>query len=169
MRARARDALTAAARWGEVACVEAHMATRERQQQLVDVLKAWQRIEDRSVSQSVEIAERTANPVIRMVMEIVGRDSAMHKRVQQFIVDTIEKQAVSLTPDELARVWDAIEAHIEAERETERLIGEARAALAGTKDVVQQYLLAYLAADEKKHDQLLEGLNLIKRGMYKSA
>jgi len=145
------------------------MGTREKQQQLVEVLKAWQKIEDRSVSQAVDIAERTANPVIRMVMEIVGRDSAMHRRVQQFIVDSLEKEAPSLTVEELESVWGAIEAHIEAERETERLIGEARAALAGTKNVVQQYLLAYLAADEKKHDQLLEGLNLIKRGMYKSA
>jgi len=145
------------------------MGTREKQQQLVEVLKAWQKIEDRSVSQAVDIAERTANPVIRMVMEIVGRDSAMHRRVQQFIIDTLEKEAPSLTVEELENVWGAIEAHIEAERETERLISEARAALAGTKNVVQQYLLSYLAADEKKHDQLLEGLNLIKRGMYRSA
>jgi len=145
------------------------MSTKEKQAKLVETLNAWQKIESRSIAQCGEIAERTANPVIQLVMEIIRRDSAMHHKVQQFVIDAVEKEAVSLTVEELEAVWGAIETHIEAERETERLIAEARKALSGTKDVVQQYLLAYLAVDEKKHDELLEGLNLIKRGMYKSA
>lgn len=145
------------------------MSTKEKQARLVEILKTWQQIESRSMAQCGEIGERTANPVIRMVMEIIRRDSAMHHRVQQFVIDSVEKEAVSLTVEDLESVWGAIEAHIEAERETERLIAEARKALEGTKDVVQQYLLAYLAVDERKHDELLEGLNLIKRGMYRSA
>jgi len=145
------------------------MSTKEKQAKLVETLNAWQKIESRSIAQCGEIAERTANPVIQLVMEIIRRDSAMHHKVQQFVIDAVEKEAVSLTVEELEAVWDAIETHIAAERETERLIADARKALSGTKDVVQQYLLAYLAVDEKKHDELLEGLNLIKRGMYKSA
>ena len=145
------------------------MTTKERQGRLVEILGAWQQIESRSMAQCGDIADRTRNPVIRLVMEIIRRDSAMHHRVQQFIIESIQKEAVSLTVEDLEAVWGAIEAHIEAERETERLVAEARQALAGTKDVVQQYLLSYLAVDEKKHDELLEGLNLIKRGMYKSA
>lgn len=145
------------------------MSTKEKQAKLVETLNAWQKIESRSIAQCGEIAERTANPVIQLVMEIIRRDSAMHHKVQQFVIDAVEKEAVSLTVEELEAVWDAIETHIAAERETERLIAEARKALSGTKDVVQQYLLAYLAVDEKKHDELLDGLNLIKRGMYKSA
>ena len=116
-----------------------------------------------------DIADRTRNPVLRLVMEIIRRDSAMHHRVQQFVIDSVEKEAVSLRVEDLEAVWSGIEAHIEAERETARLAADAKQALAGTKDVVQQYLLAYLEADEKKHDELLEGLNLIKRGMYRAA
>lgn len=142
--------------------------TKEKQARLVEVLSSWQAIENRSITQCGDIADRTRNPVIRLVMEIIRRDSAMHHRVQQFVADSIEKEAVTLTVADLEEVWGAIEAHIAAERETERLVAQAREALAGTKDVVQHYLLAYLAADEKKHDELLEGLNLIKRGMYRS-
>ena len=145
------------------------MSTKDRQAKLVETLSSWQQIESRSITQCGDIADRTRNPVIRLVMEIIRRDSAMHHRVQQFVIDSVEKEAVSLTVEDLEGVWGAIEAHIEAERETERLAAAAQQALAGTKDVVQQYLLAYLAADEKKHDQLLEGLNLIKRGMYRAA
>ncbi len=145
------------------------MNTREKQEKLAEVLASWQQIENRSIAQCGDIADRTRNPVIRLVMEIIRRDSAMHHRVEQFVVDSIEGEPVSLTVEDLEAVWGAIEAHLEAERETARLAAEARAALAGTQAVVPQYLLAYLEADEKKHDALLEALSLIKRGMYRAA
>ena len=145
------------------------MGTKEKQDRLVEILRTWQGVEKRSVSQAAEIIERTRNPVIRMVMEIIQRDSAQHHRVQQFILDSLETEAITLTVDDLAQVWSAIEAHIAAERETAALIAAARAALAGTRNVVQQLLLSYLANDERKHDQLLEDLSLVKRGMFKSA
>ncbi len=145
------------------------MTTKDRQARLVETLGAWQQIESRSITQCADIADRTRNPVLRLVMEIIRRDSAMHHRVQQFVIDSLEKEAVSLRVEDLEAVWSGIEAHIEAERETARLVAQAKQALAGTKDVVQQYLLAYLEADEKKHDALLDGLSLIKRGMYKAA
>ncbi len=145
------------------------MSTKATQEKLVEILRAWQHVENRSAAQSVEISNRTRNPVIRLVMEIIQRDSALHYRVQQFIIDSLEERAVSLTVDELAQVWESIEAHIEAERKTGELVAAAEKALAGTRNVVQQFLLSYLAHDERKHDQLLEDLSLIKRGMYKSA
>ncbi len=145
------------------------MSTKEKQDELVEVLKAWQHVETHSVAQTAGIIDKTRNPVIRLVMEIIQRDSAMHHRVQQFVIDSIERQAVTLTVDDLAQVWDAIEVHIQAEKKTGQLMVAARAALAGTKDVVQQYLLSYLEHDEKKHDELLDDLALIKRGMFKSA
>jgi hypothetical protein len=145
------------------------MTTKERQAQLVETLGRWQQVESRSITQCGDVADRTRNPVLRLVMEIIRRDSAMHHRVQQFVIDSVEKEPVTLTVDDLESVWGAIEAHIEAERETARLVADAKRALAGTKDVVQQYLLAYLEADEQKHDALLDGLSLIKRGMYRAA
>jgi hypothetical protein len=145
------------------------MSTKQNQERLVEILRRWQQVENRSSLQCAEIGEKTRNPVIKLVMDVIRRDSAMHYRVQQFIVDSIEKEAVALTVDDLERVWGAIQEHIEAERQTAELVAQAREALAGTRNVVQQYLLAYLAADEAKHDELLQGLELIKRGMYKSA
>jgi hypothetical protein len=145
------------------------MATREKQEKLVDVLKAWQHIERRSVAQAKDIIERSRNPAIRLVMEIIQRDSTLHERVQQFIIDSIEKEAVTLTVEDLAQVWTAIEAHIEAERKTGELISAAKDALHGSKDVVQRLLLSYLGTDERKHDQLLDDLELVKVGMYRSA
>jgi hypothetical protein len=145
------------------------MKTKERQEKLVSVLKAWQQVETRGSAQAAKVIEGTRNPVIRLVMEIIQRDSAMHHRVQQFIIDSFESQPVALSVDELTEIWSAIEAHIDAERKTNDLVTAAHDALAGTRNVVQQLLLSYLANDERKHDHLLEDLSLIKRGMYKSA
>jgi len=145
------------------------MSTKAKQEALVGTLKAWQRIEVKSMAQATEIIESTPNPTIRLVMEIIQRDSAMHHRVQQFIIDSFEDQAIGMTVEDLAKVWGAIEAHIEAEQKTGELAAAAQDALVGTRNVVQQLLLSYLANDERKHDQLLEDLSLVKRGMFKSA
>jgi len=144
------------------------MSTKENLAKLVEILRDWQHVENATVAQTAQIIDRTQNPVIRLVMEIIQRDSAMHHRVQQFIIDSVEKQAITLTVDDLSQVWSAIEAHIEAERRTGELVAAAQKALAGTKDVVQQYLLTYLGHDEKKHDDMLQDLSLIKKGMYRS-
>ena len=145
------------------------MSTKEKQEQLVKTLREWQHIENRSVAQTANIIDRTTNPVIRLVMEIIQRDSAMHHRVQQFIIDSFESQHMNLSVEDLTQVWEAIELHIQAEQRTGALVAAAQKALSGTKDVVQQYLISYLGQDERKHDLLLEELALIKKGMYKSA
>ena len=114
------------------------MSTKEKQEQLVEILRAWQHVENHAVAQTAGIIDQTRNPVIRLVMEIIQRDSALHRQVQQFIIDSIERQAVTLTVEELEQVWGAIEARIESERKTEELVAAARQALAGTRNVVQQ-------------------------------
>jgi hypothetical protein len=144
------------------------MSTKEVQEALVSGMQRWQRIEDASVSSTGQIIEKTKNPVIRLVMEIIQRDSQMHHRVQGMIADSLSVQtrAIGLSPDELGEVWTMIEKHIEIERKTVELAKEALAALKGKKLVVQEYLLNYLLTDENKHNELLDQLNTIKRGMY---
>ncbi len=144
------------------------MSIKENQAKLVEILREWQHIENKTVVQTAQIMDRTRHPVIRLIMEIIQGDSAMHYRVQELILDTLEREAITLTVEDLEGIWDAIEAHVAAERRTGELIVAAQRSLAGTNDVVQQYLLSYLGQDERKHERLLEDLSLIKRGMFKS-
>ncbi len=147
------------------------MSTKEKQEALVNILKSWQHVENHSIQQTAKIIDQSKNPLIRLVMEIIQRDSAMHHRVEQFIIDSIENEhrPVTITVDDLEQVWGAIEGHIEAEKKTGELISQAMKALEGTRNIAQQYLLKYLEHDEKKHDDMLDDLSLVKRGMYKSA
>jgi len=136
------------------------------QEKLISNMESWQKIEDSSVASTGRVIEKTTNPVVRLVMEIIQRDSQMHHRVQGFIVDTMKKM-VSLTPEEIGEVWRMIENHIKIEKKTVELAESSLAEIEGSKGMlVQSYLLEYLLDDEKKHNQLLERLADIQRGMY---
>ena len=142
------------------------MKTKELQEKIVENMKQWQRVEDASVASTGRAIEKSRNPLIRMVMEIIQRDSLMHYRVQQLVADSLERETISLSTDELAEVWDIIESHIKIEKKTIELGEQALDALKGKKMIVQEYLLNYLMNDEKKHEALLADLESIKKGMY---
>ena len=142
------------------------MKTKEIQDKLIANMKTWQKIENASVASTGKVIEKTDNPIVRIVMEIIQRDSQMHYRIQDMIVDSFEKETLRLNPDELADVWTMIEQHIELEKKTVELAEEALSVLAKKKMVVQEYLLQYLLEDENKHNHILESLGTIKKGMY---
>jgi hypothetical protein len=135
----------------------------DRVDEMVDGLKKWQAIERKSMEQTAEIMETTGNPVIRMIMEIIRQDSMMHHRVQQFIIDSLTREAASLTPDELSEIWNKIEEHDEMERD---VINMAKNLKEKAWSPIHKHLLDYLLADEVKHDKLLEQLGELKKGMY---
>jgi len=142
------------------------MSTKEVQQEILENMKRWQKIENASIASTGNIIEKTDNPIVRIIMEIIQRDSQMHYRVQEFIASTLEGKAVALSPDEVAKVWSMIEHHIEIESQTIKLAESALSALRGKKMLVQEYLLDYLLIDERKHSEILKNLEQIKKGMY---
>ena len=128
----------------------------------VETLRNWQGLERHALEVTSKVIQETDNAVIREVMEIIRNDSLQHHRVQQFIIDSFTKEAVSLTPEELGKIWTAIEEHDKVEKKTIELAKQLREQL---NFPVQRVLLDYLLADEEKHDKLLEHLNEVKRGM----
>ncbi|UCF91315.1 MAG: hypothetical protein JSW39_24060 [Desulfobacterales bacterium] len=146
------------------------MSVKEKQEKLVKTMKTWQQLENKAVEQTAKIMGEAKHPLIRLVMEIIQRDSNMHHRVQQMIIDATENAFVEISPDDLVGVWDSIENHIKIEKKTIELAQNSLDALEGTsKTMIQQYLTTYLLTDEEKHDRMLADLELIKRGMFKSS
>ncbi len=141
------------------------MSTKEVQQQIVANMKKWQKIEDATIAATGMIIEKTDNPIIHLVMEVIQRDSQMHYRVQEWIADSLEFKTVSLSYEELEKIWTLIEKHIELEKKTVAMAKQSLEALKGKKMVVQEFLLNYLAEDEQKHTNLLAHLEGIKKGM----
>ena len=136
---------------------------KELNEKLVATLKKWQKVEDDSVKSTSEIISKTKNPVVKQIMEIIRQDSAMHKKVQQLIIDSFEKEALYLSPEELGDVWSMVENHIELEKETIRLAEESRK---NSKSFFVRYLLGYLMTDEQKHNEILLQMEDIKSGIY---
>lgn len=143
--------------------------TKELQQDIVATMKHWQKVENAAVASTAQIMEKTDHPLIRLVAEIIQRDSLIHYRVQEFIAHSIAHKALTLTPDDLTKIWGMIEQHIKIEQQT---IDLAQRMLNNTKGqqglILQNYLLKYLLQDEQKHSDLLSRLDEIKRGIYKS-
>ena len=146
------------------------MSIKEKQEEITRAMKEWQILENKAVAQTAKIMTETDHPLIRLVMEVIQRDSNMHHRVQQMIIDGFEQEFIGISPDDLVSVWDSIEDHIKLEKKTIEMAQAGLAALEGTsKTVLQQYLLTYLLIDEQKHDKMLADLDTIKKGMFKSA
>jgi len=142
------------------------MSKKERQEKLVESMKRWQKVENAAVGQTARVIEQTDNPLIRLVMEGIQRDSNLHHRIQQLIIDSVTRGTTAVNPRDLENVWDGIEEHIEIEKRTVALAEEALALLDHDREGYQKYLLSWLLEDEKKHDKLLADLVLIKRAMY---
>jgi len=129
-------------------------------------MRRWQKLEDAAVSQTARIMEEIDHPLIRLVAEIIQRDSNMHHRIQQMVIDTLERETVTLSFDDMSAAWKAIEKHIELERKTIDMAKTALELVPEKTNQVQRYLLSYLAEDEKKHDKMLADLELLKKGVY---
>ena len=143
------------------------ITTKEAQQKIIANMRKWQKIEDASVASTGQVIAKTNNPIIRLIMEIIQRDSQMHFRVQELIADSLDKKAIAVSPQEIGKVWKLIEKHIALEKRTVTLAKSSLAAIEGRKGMlVQAYLLEYLLKDEEKHDVILEKLEEIKKGMY---
>lgn len=143
------------------------MSTKEAQEHIVANMRNWQKVENAAVASTGAIIEKTDNPIIRLVMEIIQRDSQMHYRVQDLIADTLEGKAMALSPEEVGKIWDMVEKHIELEKKTVALAKDSLDATEGKKGlIVQRYLIEYLLKDEQKHDEILANLEAVKKDMY---
>jgi hypothetical protein len=142
------------------------MSTKEVQEQLVNSMKHWQGIENRSVESTGAVIAKTDNPLIRLVMEIIQRDSQLHHRVQQFIVDSIESKPISLSTDEMGAISEMVDNHLKIEDQMVELVDKALDDVRDKKMLVQEYLLNFLVEDEKKHAAMLRALEKVKKGIY---
>ena len=136
---------------------------KERQEDLVALLKKWQKLEESGIAFLKTLQDKTDNVVLKEVLEIIKQDSGQHRRVQQLLLDGLTKEAFSVTPEEVAAIWDKLEEHDELEKETISMAHEARK---NSNQLFVRFFLGYLLADEEKHHRMLENLEDVKRGLY---
>lgn len=141
------------------------MSMKEAQQELAFNMERWQKVEKETVDYVGKIIEQSDNPIVQHVLRIIQHDSEMHHKTQELILGTLNG-TVSLSPEEIGTVWEMIEKHIKMEEAAVEMAEAAKRIIKERTMPVQAYLVEYLLTDEKKHDQLLEGLENIKKKMY---
>ena len=127
---------------------------------LIEILRNWQKLEDAAVANTTEIIKNSRNPFIQIIMEIIRQDSVMHRRIQQLIIDSLEMKDFAIDPSEIELLWEKIEEHDEMEKKVVKIAEIARNE---TSSPVVRYLLDYLLEDEQKHDNLLIKLEHLKK------
>jgi flagellar biosynthesis/type III secretory pathway protein FliH len=135
-------------------------------EKMVEVLRQWQGLERQAMSFTAEISEQTESTLIRLIMDIIRHDSHMHHRVQQFLIDSVTKESITVTREDVAAIWDSIEEHDELEKQTIKLAEGLK------KDAwtpVHKLLLEYLLRSESLHDSLLEQLSEFKSDMTRAS
>jgi hypothetical protein len=142
------------------------MTMKENQQKVTEVMKQWQQIENATISKTAAVMEETTNPLIHLVMEIIQGDANLHHRVQQAIIDSLERAAITIRVEDLVAVGVGLEEHLKIEKKSIELAEQSLEALGHSGNLVQRYLISYLMEDERKHEKLLANLRLIKEGMY---
>jgi len=141
------------------------MNTKELQEEIANDMKRWQKVEEESVASAGQIMAKTDNSIVKLVMEVIQRDSQMHHRLQGLIVESLERKAFSLTPEELGGIRGMIERHIQLEERMIECTEEALSKVKGKTLVLQEYLLNYLLVDERKHRSMLDSLEKVKKGI----
>ena len=133
---------------------------------MVKLLRNWQKLERKAIDDTAVVIEEAKNPLVLMIMSIIRHDSLMHHRVQQFLIDSVTKEDVPLSREDLADVWEKIEEHDKVEKKTIALATELRDQ---AWSPLHKQLLTYLLEDEKKHDGLLAQLQDVKVGMSRAS
>jgi len=133
---------------------------------MVKVLRDWQGIERQAMSFTAEISEQTESTLIRLIMDIIRHDSHMHHRVQQFLIDSVTKEATTVTREDVVAIWESIEEHDAIEKQTIKLAEQLKA---DAWTPVHKLLLEYLLRSESLHDSLLEQLGEFKADMSRAS
>jgi hypothetical protein len=132
---------------------------KEQHEQIASTMKDWKLLEKRSAESIDKVKAKCANPLICLMMDII-------ERLQELIVSSLQKQQITLSLDEVGEVIGLIREHTRIKGE---MIQKTESMLVQLKDKslrIQEFLLKTIIADEKKHKEMLEGVEKIRQGLY---
>jgi hypothetical protein len=120
---------------------------------IADLMTDWQGIEAGTAESVKSEMQKAKNPLIKAMLQLIGLEAEKHRLVQQMIVDSVKKEAVNLSPDELGVLSGHINRYLESEG---RELCEAEATTAGNNPFVTRFLFSYLIDDLKAQNCMLK-------------
>lgn len=120
---------------------------------IADLMTDWQGIEAGTVESAKRELQKTKNPLMKAMLQLIVLEAEKHRLVQQMIFDSVKKEAVNLSPDELGVLSGHINRYLEAEG---RELCAAEATTARSNPFVTRYLFSYLIEDLKVQSCMLK-------------
>jgi predicted polyphosphate/ATP-dependent NAD kinase len=142
------------------------MLMREQHEQIASTMTDWKVLEKRSAESIEKIKAKCANPLICLMMDIIENDARIHERLQELIISSFQREPITLSLDEVGEVIELIREHTRIKGE---MIQKTESMLVQLRDKslrIQEFLLKTIIADEKKHKEMLEGVEKIRQGLY---
>ena len=119
---------------------------------IIGKIEDWRSVEDRNIEYATTAISKTKNPLTRTMLQAMKLEAEKRRLIQQMILDSMEKEAVNLSPDELGELSGHLNRHMETEEEAALLGKEA---FEKSELAVPRYLLSYLIDDLQRHNGLL--------------
>jgi hypothetical protein len=119
---------------------------------LLDLMVEWQDTETGNILYAKEQLPKAKNPLTKTMLKVIMLEAERNSLIQQMIVESIRKEAVHLSPEELGSLSGHLNRYIEAE---EKVLCHAEAAAKRNEPLVPMSLLTFLISDLKQQNCLL--------------
>lgn len=124
----------------------------EKSADFLKLLEDWKAIEEEMVEYVEAEKAKSKNSAVKAVLDILGIEAEKNCRLQQMIMDSVNREALKLSPEDLQTLSAHINKRLEME---EKALGAAEEAIEKSEVFFTRYLLQYLMTSLKKEDDLL--------------
>jgi len=119
---------------------------------LLDVMVDWQDTESGTIIYAQDEIPKAKNPLTKTMLKMIRLEAEKNSLIQQMIIESVKKEAVHLSPEELETFSKHLNRYIEAE---EKAVTRVEAATNWHEASVPLSLLSFLISDLKQQNCLL--------------
>jgi len=118
----------------------------------LEVMSDWMDTETGTILYTSGEIPKAKNPLTKTMLKVIRLEAEKNSLIQQMILESVKKEAVHLSPEELADFSGHLNKYIEAE---EQVLNRAEAATNWHESSVPLSLLTFLVSDLKQQNCLL--------------
>ncbi len=132
---------------------ETTMARAKDKRNIMDIMADWQRVEEDTVEFANREMPQARNTLTKTMLQVIELEAQKHRLLQQMIIDSMKKEAVNLSPDELGILSGYINKYLDSEG---KKLCEAEGSVAQSRPFVTSFLLSLLTEDLKTQSCILK-------------
>ncbi len=125
----------------------------EKTTEFLNLMVNWQEIETETIEYANKELPKAQNALTKTVLQSLKLEAEKHCLIQKMIVESVKKEAVHLSPEELEDLSGHLNRRLGIE---EKALSLAEAAFEKSELFIARYLLLYLISDLKKQSGLLK-------------